>query len=128
MIRQALRRRRRRAQRFKDATEIEMRDILSLNNILNIDAAVEVQKMGSLLKLEVVMTAREKIAVFLDRRVGRAYCDDCLSNALDIRPRNQVQQKTSDLACDPHFQRERGFCAGHKRDDKLVIWCKGARP
>jgi len=45
------------------------------------------------LSMEVSMTAIEKIEDLLRRNPGRAYCDDCLSTVLNIRPRQQVQQK-----------------------------------
>ena len=66
------------------------------------------------------MTAAEKIAAFLANNRGRAYCDDCLSKGLDIRPRQQVQQKTSVLALSPLFVRRKATC--HRcGNEKLVI-------
>jgi hypothetical protein len=67
------------------------------------------------------MTAMEKIRDFLDRNAGRAYCDDCLSRLLNIRPRQQVQQKTSRLALDNRYWRQCGPCHGHGRDNQVVI-------
>lgn len=57
------------------------------------------------------MTAREKIERFLCDNAGKAYCDDCLSAVLDIHPRQQVQQKTSQLAVDNRYWRQSGVCA-----------------
>jgi len=57
------------------------------------------------------MTAKEKIEVFLRERAGSAYCDDCLSEMLDIRPRQQVQQKTSELSKDNRYWRQSGRCS-----------------
>ena len=67
------------------------------------------------------MTSLEKIESYLRQNAGRAYCDDCLSQRLEIHPRQQVQQKTSRLSQDGRFWRQRGPCDGHRRDDKVVI-------
>jgi hypothetical protein len=66
------------------------------------------------------MTALEKIEDYLRSNPGRPYCDDCLSTVLEIKPRQQVQQKTSQLAKDNRFWRGPGRCA-RCGDDKLVI-------
>ena len=70
------------------------------------------------------MTALEKVEEFLLQKLGSAYCDDCLSKTLDIHPRQQVQQKTSCLARDHRFRRQRGLCVGHGRDEKIVIYLR----
>jgi hypothetical protein len=67
------------------------------------------------------MTALERIEAFLNQNAGHAFCDDCLSVLLRIRPRQQVQQKTSQLARDNRFWRQRGPCAEHGNDEKIVI-------
>jgi hypothetical protein len=67
------------------------------------------------------VTALERIEAFLRQNTGRAYCDDCLSALLHITPRQQVQQKTSQLARDNRFWRQRGPCAEHGNDEKIVI-------
>jgi hypothetical protein len=56
------------------------------------------------------MTAKDRIAELLVRSGGRAFCDDCLSVMLSIQPRQQVQQKTAQLAADPRFVRSPGQC------------------
>jgi hypothetical protein len=66
------------------------------------------------------MTAQERIAAFLRSRPGKQYCDDCLSEALDIRPRQQVQQKTSQINKWPFFDRRFGQCDGRCKSLKLV--------
>lgn len=66
------------------------------------------------------MTALEKIANFLRENSGSAYCDDCLSDILDIRPRQQVQQKTSQFAQDSRYWRQSGVCA-RCRETRIVI-------
>jgi hypothetical protein len=70
--------------------------------------------------MEVTMTALEKIQDFLRRDPSRAHCDDCLSTVLNIKPRQQVQQKTSSLANDNRFWRGQGIC-GRCGDEKKVI-------
>ena len=57
------------------------------------------------------MTAIKKIESFLRTNPGSAYCDDCLSEILDIRPRQQVQQKTSQLARYNRYWRQSCVCA-----------------
>jgi len=66
------------------------------------------------------MSAVEKIQAFLSAEAGRAYCDDCLSKLLKVKPRQQVQQKTSVLAHNRAYRRERSVCKFCKRE-KLVI-------
>jgi hypothetical protein len=69
------------------------------------------------------MTAQRKIEDFLRQNPDRAFCDDCLSQTLDIYPRQQVQHKTYRLARDSRFVRQRGYCHNHGRDNKKVIYC-----
>jgi hypothetical protein len=57
------------------------------------------------------MTALEKIEDFLRQNPGQPYCDDCLSAVLNIKPRQQVQQKTRQLAKDNRFWRQAGVCS-----------------
>jgi hypothetical protein len=71
--------------------------------------------------MEASMTALENIEDHLRRNLGSAYCDDCLSDILNIRPRQQVQQKTSSLAKDNRFWRGLRRCARCGEDNKLVI-------
>ena len=67
------------------------------------------------------MTAMQRIEAFLKENAGRAYCDDCLSKALNIQPRNQVQQKTYSLAKDNRYWRGYRRCARCGEENKLVI-------
>jgi hypothetical protein len=67
------------------------------------------------------MTSLQKVEAQLVGNPGKRYCADCLSMTLAIKPRQQVQQKTAQLAKDPRFRRDRGFCDGHRSDDKFVI-------
>jgi hypothetical protein len=57
------------------------------------------------------MTALERVADFTNRQKPNQYCDDCLSVFLEILPRQQVQQKTHQLADEEHFARVLGACA-----------------
>jgi hypothetical protein len=66
------------------------------------------------------MTALEKIEAFLCQNAGKAYCDDCLSSALSIRPRQQVQQKTAQLASDNKYWRSSDTCV-RCREVRVVI-------
>jgi hypothetical protein len=66
------------------------------------------------------MTAKEKIECFLRDNAGLMYCDDCLSEILDIKPRQRVQQKTSQLAQDNRYWRQSGVCA-RCREARTVI-------
>jgi hypothetical protein len=66
------------------------------------------------------MTALEKIQDFLRREPSRPHCDDCLSAVLTVKPRQQVQQKTSSLADDNRFWRGQGTC-GRCGGNKKVI-------
>jgi hypothetical protein len=75
---------------------------------------------------ELWMTAKNVIEDFLRRNADESYCDDCLSSNLSIRPRQQVQQKTSSLAAMPFFERRLGPCSCCHRD-KLVICFKKRR-
>jgi hypothetical protein len=66
------------------------------------------------------MTAQEKIEQFLRQNAEREYCDDCLSDMLNVRPRQQVQQKTAHLARENRFWRQSGFCSKCRRT-RIVI-------
>ncbi len=66
------------------------------------------------------MTALNRIEDFLRSKAGRAYCDDCLSEVLNIRPRQQAQQKTSHLARDNRFWRAHARC-DRCEEHKIVI-------
>ena len=73
------------------------------------------------------MTAKRKIRDFVIANAGRQYCDDCLSSALQIKPRQQVQQKTSALAGVPSFRRALGICS-RCQSNKVVIEALGLGP
>jgi len=57
------------------------------------------------------MTALAKIEDYLSVNPGYAYCDDCLSEVLAIIPRQQVQQKTTQLSKKNRFWRQSGICS-----------------
>jgi hypothetical protein len=67
------------------------------------------------------MTALERIIAHLRGNKGRAFCDDCLSKILSIRPRQAVQQKTYRLAKDARYERALIVCAGCRETNKLSI-------
>src|SRR5260221_13350500 len=62
------------------------------------------------LQTETSMAALGKIESFLRQNAGDSYCDDCLSKFLNIRPRQQVQQNTGQLAKDNRFRQQSGIC------------------
>jgi hypothetical protein len=57
------------------------------------------------------MTDQDRTANFLIRAVGKGYCDNCLSKALDI-PSEEVGRQASALAEEAWFKRREGQCAG----------------
>ena len=67
------------------------------------------------------MTVMHKIEAWLVGQPGRRYCDDCISKLLSVKPRQQVQQKTSRLAEKRELDRRISHCSQCKRDDKLAI-------
>jgi RNase P subunit RPR2 len=67
------------------------------------------------------MTALERITNHLHGNQDRAFCDDCLSKILSIRPRQAVQQKTYRLARDARYERVLITCAGCKKTNKFSI-------
>jgi hypothetical protein len=66
------------------------------------------------------MTALDRIVDFLQSQQGRAFCDDCLSTELRIRPRQAVQSKTSVLASDPRYRRTQMLCSRCRETKKLA--------
>jgi hypothetical protein len=67
------------------------------------------------------MTALERISSHLNTNQGRAFCDDCLSKILSIRPRQAIQQKTFKLAKDARYERATVVCSGCRETNKLAI-------
>ena len=67
------------------------------------------------------MTALERITNHLHGNQDRAFCDDCLSKILSIRPRQAVQQKTYRLAKHARYERALIVCAGCRETNKLSI-------
>ncbi len=68
------------------------------------------------------MTAVERIADFLRKHRGKAYCDDCLGEELGLN-RHQVQAATSGLAAaGASFTRDPGDCSRrtHDRQKKVI--------
>jgi hypothetical protein len=66
------------------------------------------------------MTAADRVRAFLVEHADQAFCDDCLSTALKIKPRQAVQQITSCLAKRYPFKREQRKCVSCK-NTKLSI-------
>jgi hypothetical protein len=73
------------------------------------------------------MTAERRIRDYLTTYAGRQYCDDCLSSVLQIKPRQQVHQKTSALGNEPLFRRTPGICT-RCHSDRIVIEAVAVRP
>ncbi len=66
------------------------------------------------------MSSLQKVGEYLRMYAGQQYCDDCLSAALQIKPRQQVQQKTAKLATISGYRRAPGICC-RCRANRLVI-------
>jgi hypothetical protein len=66
------------------------------------------------------MSAEQSVRDFLAKNAGRQFCDDCLSSALQIKPRQQVHQKTSKLSKERGFRRAPGICT-RCHSDRIVI-------
>jgi hypothetical protein len=64
------------------------------------------------------MGNRDRVLSFL-RTEAKSFCDDCLSEVLNVRPRQQVNQITRALASHRDIQRVRGVCS-RCGDPKLV--------
>jgi hypothetical protein len=56
------------------------------------------------------MTSSQQILEHLRKR-GRAICDDCLSVGLNIRPRQQVNQKANELLKNGDIRRYQDVCS-----------------
>lgn len=59
------------------------------------------------------MTNREVIMQELNKIRPQVICDDCLSEALNIKPRQQINQICNDLARRNVILREKGECMMH---------------
>jgi hypothetical protein len=66
------------------------------------------------------MVVPEQIANFIRDGAGRAFCDDCVQQMLDLKQRQTVQPITSALGLTSDFRRARGACSACGRHDKLV--------
>lgn len=76
------------------------------------------------------MTAGERVAEFLRRNRGKAFCDDCLGIELGLN-RHQVQAATSRLASGGSiFSQDYGECSrcAHDRDAKVIRASSFSRP
>ena len=66
------------------------------------------------------MSNSMKILDFLKNNKGRQYCDDCLSEDLKIRPRQQVNQICRKLSESRYIFRYEGTCSKCSKINKLV--------
>ena len=82
------------------------------------DARVEVE--------ESIMLVIERVRQRIVRLAPAAACDDCLGNAVKVRPRQQVNHKTRELARLSVFDRRIGYCSLCELNTKLVIRYTGA--
>ena len=73
-----------------------------------------------------MLTVLDRVRDCIVRLAPAAACDDCLAGALKVRPRQQVNDKTRELAYLPTFDRRIGFCSLCEKDTKLVIRYTGA--
>ena len=70
------------------------------------------------------MTIAEKIVAFLHGGKPGAFCDDCISSALNLPRRQEVAIVTLTLSLCNEFRRARGHCTAKKHNglqEKLVI-------
>lgn len=65
-----------------------------------------------------LMTNMEAVNEFIHEN-RKLYCDDCLSDELDIKPRQQINQICRNLMKDGVLNREKRQCAGCSKE-KLV--------
>lgn len=65
------------------------------------------------------MSNTEVVADFISK--GNSYCDDCLSEALDIKPRQQVNQICNKLVVTNVYKREIRPCMNCTKD-KLITY------
>ena len=65
----------------------------------------------------------ERILSFLQGRPADSFCDDCLSNELKMRPRQQVYQNAERLAAERKISRGEGVCSACRRSKK-VSWAQ----
>lgn len=63
------------------------------------------------------MTNTSILADFISK--GNKYCDDCLSDALNIKPRQQINQISRKLEKESGYRREKQQCVNCSKD-KLV--------
>ncbi len=65
------------------------------------------------------MTNTGVVADFISK--GNKYCDDCLSEVLDIKPRQQINQICRRLKKNGTYQREVGQCANCSKDKLITL-------
>lgn len=68
------------------------------------------------------MSNREAIINFLKDKKEKQYCDDCLSEILEIYPRQQVNQISRNLAGRGYINRERGLCSNCSKYKIVNSW------
>lgn len=66
------------------------------------------------------MNIAEQINLFLTRSAPAAFCDDCITDALDLLPRQTVQTVTSALGTTSDFDREQGVCSECGKEKKVI--------
>ena len=57
------------------------------------------------------MANKEKIKKYLEQNEEKQYCDDCLSEILNIHSRQQVNQLCRELSLNGIIEREEGICS-----------------
>lgn len=65
------------------------------------------------------MTNTEIVSEFILK--GNKYCDDCLSEVLDIKPRQQINQIVRKLEKENGYNRDIRQCYNCSKDKKVTI-------
>ncbi len=66
------------------------------------------------------MTIQERVNAFLTVRRPSRFCDDCITESLELSPRQTTQKATSALGTTDNFHRGQGVCSVCGKE-KMVI-------
>ncbi len=66
------------------------------------------------------MTTQERVSAFLTVRHPSRFCDDCMTERLELSPRQTAQKATNALGTTDNFHRGQGVCSVCGKE-KMVI-------
>ncbi len=66
------------------------------------------------------MTTQERVNAFLNVRRPSRFCDDCITESLELSQRHTAQKATSTLGATDNFHRGQGICSMCGKE-KMVI-------